>query len=300
MEYTPPPFFKRGPSLLARLSFFALLSLILLYADVRFHYMEGMRKAIGVVLYPLQRIVDVPGEVASGIGSFFVSQSYLQRENERLARENFLNAGLLQTQQELIAENRHLRELLDMKARAGPTSVAAEILYFGRDPFSRKVIVDRGSSHKVEEGAAVVDDTGLIGQVSRAFPWTAEIALITDREQVVPVQVVRNGLRAAVFGTGYDGALDLRFMPVNADIESGDVLVTSGIDGVYPAGLPVAVVTNIERNAAYPFARVTCTPAAGVNRHRQVLVLSRLAPLPEYPPAVQQKKAKPRKSRRDG
>ncbi len=300
MEYTPPPFFKRGPSLLARLSFFALLSLILLYADSRFHYMEGIRKTIGVLLYPLQKIVDVPGQVASGVGSFFVSQSFLQRENERLARENFLNAGLLQTQQELIAENAHLRQLLDMKERVGPTSAAAEILYMGRDPFSRKVIIDKGSSHKVEEGAAVVDDTGLIGQVSRAFPWTAEIALITDREQVVPVQVVRNGLRAAVFGTGYDGALDLRFMPVNADIENGDVLVTSGIDGVYPAGLPVAMVSSIERNPAYPFARITCTPAAGVNRYRQVLVLSRLAPLPEYPPAAQKKKAKPRKSRRDG
>ena len=299
MEYTPPPFFKRGPSLVARLLFFSLLSIILLYADARFHYMEGMRKAIGVVLYPLQRILDVPGEMISGIGSFFVSQSYLQRENERLARENFHNAGLLQTQQELIAENGHLRQLLDMKERARPTSVAAEILYFGRDPFSRKVIIDRGSSHNIEEGAAVVDDTGLIGQVSRAFPWTAEIALITDRDQVVPVQVVRNGLRAAVFGTGYDGSLDLRFMPINAEIENGDVLVTSGIDGVYPAGLPVAVVSNIDRNAAYPFARITCTPAAGVNRHRQVLVLSRLAPLPDYPPATPQKKAKPRKSRRD-
>jgi rod shape-determining protein MreC len=300
MEYTPPPFFKRGPSLLARLSFFALLSLILLYADARFHYMEGARKVIGVVLYPLQRIVDMPGEAFTGIGNFFVSQSHLQRENERLARENLLNAGMLQTQQELIAENLHLRQLLDMKERARPTSAAAEILYLGRDPFSRRVIIDRGSSHKIEEGSAVVDGTGLVGQVSRAFPWTAEIALITDREQIVPVQLVRNGLRAAVFGTGYDGALDLRFMPVNADVENGDLLVTSGIDGVYPAGLPVAVVSSIERNAAYPFARITCTPAAGVNRHRQVLVLSRLAPLPEYPSATPQKKAKPRKSRKDG
>src|SRR6267142_1975540 len=301
MEYTPPPFFKRGPSLIARLSFFVLLSLVLLYADARFHYMEGLRKAIGVVLYPLQRIVDVPGEVASEVGSLFVSQSYLQRENERLAHKNFLNSGLVQTQQELIAENRHLRQLLDMKERVGPTSAAAEILYFGRDPFSRKVIIDRGSSNKVEEGAAVVDDTGLIGQVSRAFPWTAEIALITDREQVVPVQVVRNGLRAVVFGVGYDGALDLRFMPVNTDVDNGDVLVTSGIDGVYPPGLPVAVVSNIERNAAYPFAKITCTPAAGANRNRQVLVMSRLAPLPDYPIASESKKTgKARKARKGG
>lgn len=285
MEYTPPPFFKRGPSLLTRLSFFAALSLILLYADARFQYMESMRKAVAVALFPLQQLADVPGELGSRVGSFFVTQSSLQRDNERLARENFLNFGLLQTQQALIAENQHLRALLEMQKRAEQSSVSAEILYFGRDPFGRKVIVDKGSSQDIEEGSAVVDDTGLIGQVSRAFPWTAEVALITDREQVVPVQIVRNGLRAVVFGMGYDGALDLRFMPVNAEIENGDVLVTSGIDGVYPAGLPVAVVSNIERNAAYPFAKITCTPTAGVNRHKQVLVLSRLAPLPQYPAA---------------
>ena len=297
MEYTPPPFFQRGPGLLARLSFFALLSLVLLYADARFHYMEGMRKAVGVVLYPLQRIVDVPGELVSGISSFFVSQSYLQLENERLARENFLNAGLLQTQQEVIAENRYLRQLLDMKARVGPTSTAAEILYFGRDPFSRKVIIDKGSSHKVVEGAAVIDDTGLIGQVSRTFPWTAEVALITDREQTVPVQVVRNGLRAAIFGTGYDGALDLRFMPVNAEIEDGDVLVTSGIDGVYPQGLPVAQVAHVERNAAQLFARITCTPLAGVANHTHVLIVSGNRELPPQP-AEEPKSPRPRKSRK--
>lgn len=301
MEYTPPPFFKRGPSLLTRLSFFAALSLILLYADARFHYMESMRKVVAVVLFPLQQLADVPGELGSRVGSFFVTQSSLQRDNERLARENFLNAGLLQTQQALIAENQHLRALLEMQERAEQSSVSAEILYFGRDPFGRKVIVDKGSSQDIEEGSAVVDDTGLIGQVSRAFPWTAEVALITDREQVVPVQIVRNGLRAVVFGMGYDGALDLRFMPVNAEIENGDVLVTSGIDGVYPAGLPVAVVSNIERNAAYPFAKITCTPTAGVNRHKQVLVLSRLAPLPDYPPASEAAKgAKPRLKPRKG
>jgi len=295
MEYTPPPFFKRGPSLLTRLSFFTALSLILLYADARFHYMESMRKVVAIVLYPLQQLADMPGEMGSRISGFFVTQSSLQRDNDRLTRENFLNAGLLQTQQALIAENQHLRGLLAMQERVHQSSVPAEILFFGRDPFARKVIIDKGASQKIEEGSAVVDDTGLIGQVSRAFAWTAEIELITDREQVVPVQVVRNGLRAVVFGVGYDGALDLRFMPVNADIENGDVLVTSGIDGVYPAGLPVAVVSNIERNAAYPFAKITCTPSAGANRHRQVLVLSRLAPLPEYP--VGPEAAKPAKSR---
>jgi rod shape-determining protein MreC len=291
MEYTPPPFFKRGPSLLARLGFFALLSLILLYADARFQYMGAMRNAIAVVLYPLQQLVDTPGQAVSRIGNFFVSQSYLQHENERLAHENFLHAGQLQSQQALIAENQHLRQLLEMQERAEQTSTMAEILYVGRDPFSRKVIIDKGSSQNIEEGAAVVDDTGLIGQITRTFPWTSEVALISDREQVVPVQVVRNGLRAVAFGIGYDGALDLRFMPVNTDVENGDVLVTSGIDGVYPPGLPVAVVSNIERNAAYPFAKITGTPSAGANRHRQVLVMSRLAPLPDYPIAPDTNKA---------
>jgi rod shape-determining protein MreC len=301
MEYTPPPFFKRGPSLLARLSFFTALSLVLLYADARFHYMESMRKVVAVVVYPLQQLADLPGEVGSRVSSFFVTQSSLQRENDRLARENFLTAGLLQNQQALIAENKHLRALLEIQERAEQSSVSAEILYFGRDPFGRKVVIDKGAMQDIEEGAAVVDDTGLIGQVTRAFPWTAEVALITDREQVVPVQIVRNGLRAVVFGIGYDGALDLRFMPVNADIENGDVLVTSGIDGVYPAGLPVAVVSNIERNAAYPFARITCTPTAGVNRHRQVLVMARLAPLPDYPAAPEAAKAaKPRARKKGG
>ena len=300
MEYTPPPFFTRGPNLFARLGFFALLSLILLYVDARFHYMEAMRNVIAVALYPLQRLADVPGQAVSRIGTFFVSQSYLQRENDRLSHENFLHAGQLQSQEALIAENQHLRKLLELQERAEQTSTVAEILFVGRDPFSRKVIIDKGSSQRIEEGAAVVDDTGLIGQVTRTFPWTAEVALISDREQVVPVQVVRNGLRAAVFGIGYDGALDLRFMPVNTDVENGDVLVTSGIDGVYPAGLPVAVVSNIERNAAYPFAKITCTPAAGPNRNRQVLVMSRLAPLPDYPIAPEAKKTKARKARKGG
>jgi rod shape-determining protein MreC len=300
MEYSPPPFFRRGPGLLTRLGFFALLSLILLYTDARFQYVETMRKTIGVVLYPMQQLADLPGTTAERIGDFFVTQSALRRENERLSRENFLNGGLLQTQQALIAENQTLRQLLEFKEQAQQTSVAAEVLYFGRDPFSRKIVVDKGASQDIEEGAAVVNASGLIGQVNRAFPWTAEVALITDREQVVPVQVVRNGLRAALFGIGYDGALDLRFMPLNADIENGDLLVTSGIDGVYPPGLPVAVVSNIERNAAYSFARITCTPVSGPDRHRHVLVLSRLAPLPAYPVEEQKKPAKPRKSKKGG
>jgi rod shape-determining protein MreC len=295
MEHTPPPFFKRGPSLLTRLSFFSLLSLVLLYSDARFHYMEQMRRAIAAVLHPFEQAADLPGEVGDRISEFFVTQSSLKRENERLKRENFVNSGLLQTQQALLAENEHLRALLDMRGRMERSSLAAEILYTARDPFVRKVVLDKGSTAGVQQGAAVIDATGLIGQVHRVFPWASEVSLITDRDQAIPVQIVRNGLRAVVFGLGFDGALELRFMPVNADIQNGDLLVTSGIDGTYPPGLPVAAVSNIEHNAAYPFARITCTPASGVGSHGQALVLSRGEPLPDRPPQPQP--PTPRKTR---
>jgi len=298
MEHTPPPFFKRGPSLIARLTFFSLLSVVLLYSDARFRFLEEIRAAVGIVLYPFQRVADLPGEFAGRTSDFFVTQSALKRENERLKRENLVNAGLLQTQEALSAENAHLRAMMEMRDRIEQRSQVAEILYADRDPFARKVVIDKGSADGVELGVAVINEAGLVGQVQRVFPWAAEASLITDREHVVPVQIVRNGLRAVVFGLGYDGALELRFMPVKADIQSGDLLVTSGVDGTYPPGLPVGTVTNIERNAAYPFARITCTPAAGAVSHRQVLVLAKGPPLPKRPPPPEPPRA--RKSARSG
>jgi len=243
-------------------------------------------------------VADLPGEFAGRTSDFFVTQSALKRENERLKRENLVNAGLLQTQEALSAENAHLRAMMEMRDRIEQRSQVAEILYADRDPFARKVVIDKGSADGVELGVAVINEAGLVGQVQRVFPWAAEASLITDREHVVPVQIVRNGLRAVVFGLGYDGALELRFMPVKADIQSGDLLVTSGVDGTYPPGLPVGTVTNIERNAAYPFARITCTPAAGAVSHRQVLVLAKGPPLPKRPPPPEPPRV--RKSARSG
>lgn len=296
MEYSPPPFFKRGPGLVARLVFFSVLSLVLLFTDARFQYLETVRRGVAVVLYPIQQLTDLPAALSARVADLLVTQSTLHRENERMRRENFINAGLLQAQQALIVENDNLRALLDLRPRVDPSALVAEILYTARDPFIRQVVVDKGSSRGVKVGAPVIDALGVIGQVHRVYPWAAEVALITDREQAVPAQVVRNGLRAVVFGLGYDGALEVRFMPVNADIETGDVLVTSGIDGVYPAGLPVAVVTDIQRNDAYPFARVTCRPSSGVASHRHVMVLTSIEDYPQRPEApVPVKARKPRK-----
>lgn len=298
MEYSPPPFFKRGPSLFARLAFFSLLSLALLFADVRFNYLDDIRRGVGTILYPLQKLADLPAELSIRVGDFFTTQSTLRGEYERLRRENFVNAGLLQAQQALIVENENLRSLLALRPRVDPSALVAEILYTARDPFVRQVVVDKGSSNGVKIGAPVIDALGVIGQVHRVYPWAAEVALISDREQAVPAQVVRNGLRAIVFGLGYDGALEVRFMPVNADIETGDVLVTSGIDGIYPPGLPVAVVAKVERNDAYPFARISCRPSSGVGSHRQVMVLSSIQDYPARPVAPAASPVKSRKAKR--
>ena len=297
MEYAPPPFFKRGPSLLTRFAFFSLLSVTLLVADARFGYLQVLQRAVAVVIYPLQRLATLPGDLVERVGEFFVTHAQLERDNEQLRRRGLTDAAALQDQQALAAENQHLRELLGLRERVAREAIAAQIVYAPRDPFTRRVVVDRGLQHGVKSGQAVVDHVGVIGQVTRVLPWTSEVTLVTDKEQAVPIQVLRSGLRGVTFGIGYDGSLELRFMPVNADIQNGDVLVTSGIDGTYPPGLPVAVVSNIERNAAYAFARITCTPAAAVGSFGQVLILSGddafpAAPAPEEPPG------KPRRSRK--
>lgn len=283
MEYSPPPFFKRGPSLLTRFTFFSILSACLLVSDARLNYLMLFRQGIATVVYPMQRLGSMPGELSRRIGEFFVTQSRLQRENDQLRHQELRNSASLQVLKSLESENHHLRELLAMRERIARDFIPAEILYGHRDPFTRRVVVDRGIQHGVQAGWAVVDENGVVGQVTRVFPWLSEVTLITDKEQAVPIQAVRSGLRGVTFGIGYDGTLELRFMPVNADIQNGDLLVTSGIDGTYPPGLPVAVVSNVERNAAYAFARITCTPAAGVNSATQVLVVAANEKLPENP-----------------
>lgn len=297
MEHTPPPFFKRGPAPLTRLLLCSLLSVALLISDVRYQYLSGIRQAVAVIIYPLQRLAGAPGAMFDRIGEFFVTQSALRTENSRLAERDLQNAAMLQKHQALVAENAHLRDLLAARQRFPESTTAAEVLYAGRDPFTRRIVIDKGQQHDIKAGQPVIDQIGVIGQVTRVYPWLAEITLITDKEQAVPVQNLRNGLRAVLGGTGNDGRLELKFIPLNADFQNGDELVTSGIDGVYPPGLPVAVVANVERNAAYLFARITCKPLAGVASHAQVLVLNWENKAPR-PPVDEQKPSRPKKSRR--
>ena len=294
MEHQPPPFFKTGPTPLARLLIFSSLSIVLLVADALFGYLTPLRQVVAVVVYPFQRIALAPAAIARRIGEFFISQSALHAENTRLAAENLMNAARLQQLNALQTENAQLRALLKARKRLDIELLAASVLYAARDPFSRKVIVDKGRGDAVAPGQPVLDDRGVVGQVTRVYPWLAEVTLITDKGQFVPVQNQRNGLRAVLAGTGQDGALELRFIPLNADFQKGDRLATSGIDGVYPPGLAVAEVVNVERNAAQLFARILCKPLAGVANHTELLVvLSR----PEVPPRPAEEPVTPRPKR---
>jgi rod shape-determining protein MreC len=296
MDRHPPPFFHRGPAPLVRLSFFMLLAILLMVVDARFRAAETLRAGLAVVIYPLQRAATAPAELLSSIAEYFSSLTAAQRENEALRARVLQNAKDVLALEALAAENAHLRRLMEARERVTSGASVAEVLYAGRDPFSRKVVIDRGSQQGVMPGQPVIDETGVVGQVTRVFPMLAEVTLITDKDQAIPLQVVRNGLRALAYGDG--AALDLRFVAANADIQNGDMLVTSGIDGIYPAGLPVARVARVERDAAYAFARIQCVPIAGTERHRQVLVLAHDARLPSAPEAQPQQAVRAPKGRR--
>ena len=276
-------FFNRGPSPAVRLVFFSLLSLLLLFVDARYKYLESARSALSVLTYPLQRVVTVPGELWRQADNFLVLHANLLRDNAQMRQQHTIDAVQLQQLQVLQADNQHLRDLLGVQQRATYPMQMAEIVYVERDIFKRKLFLDKGALANVKLGQVVMDDIGVVGQVTRVYPWLSEVTLITDKDHAVPVQVLRNGLRAVVFGSGDIGGLALRYMPVSSDIQEGDTLVTSGIDGTYPPGLPVAKVSHIEHDTAYPFARIQCSPVAGVDKQRQLLILSGLPPLPERP-----------------
>jgi rod shape-determining protein MreC len=276
-------FFNRGPSAVARLVFFSVLSLFLLFVDARFKYLESTRQVIAVIIYPLQKLTSLPGDVWNGAGAYISLQRHLVADNEQLHQQHDSDAAQLQQLQVIQAENAQLRALLEVKQRDAYSVQMAQISYIERDIFKRKLLLDKGAQFNVQAGQAVVDNTGVVGQVTRVYPWLSEVTLVTDKDIAVPIQVVRNGLRAVVFGSGNISELDLRYQPINADIEVGDVLVTSGMDGTYPPALAVAKVISIDRDPAYPFAHIACLPLAGVDRHRTLLIVSSVPPLPERP-----------------
>ncbi len=294
MEHTPPPFFRRGPAPLVRLVFFASLSIALLVLDARYKYAETLRGVFALAANPLQQIATAPGQFVARVAGFFATQASLQQENALLRAKLLASSADAQRYAATAAELEQLRRINGAQERLQLQSTPVEVLYSGRDPFSRKLLVDKGAGDGIKPGQPVIDDAGVVGQVTRVHPRVAEVTLLTDKDQAIPVQVVRNGLRAVAFGSGSPGALELRFMAANAEIQNGDKLVTSGIDGTYPAGLPVATVVRIERDAVAAFARIICEPAGGDEKNRYLLALSTQTKLPPYPVDATQPEPKAR------
>ena len=296
MEHQPPPFFNRGPAPLVRLTFFASLAVLLMVLDARFRYADSVRQVVALAAYPLLRVAMAPVDLLHDASAYFSSTAALREQNAALRKKQLAAAQELLQLDALKEENAQLRRLLSAEERVPRKAIFAEILYAARDPFSRKVVIDKGSQDGIEAGAPVIDDVGVVGQVTRVYLLMSEVTLLSDKDQAIPLQVLRNGLRAVAYGGAEGGMLDLRFMPANADIRNGDMLVTSGIDGIYPPGLPVATVARIERDASYAFAKITLAPVAGIDRYRQVLVLSNAAKPP--PPELAQPAPKPPRAKR--
>jgi rod shape-determining protein MreC len=268
-----PAFFVRGPSAFARLVFFSALSLALMATDSRLHYLDGLRQNLVAVLHPLQLLASTPAEIYRNTEEYFSTHHGLLHENQQLKQQALQRDIALQHLGTLRLENNHLRDLLQANQALVENSMIGEIVHVGRDPFTKKVVVNRGEVDNIVAGVAVVDATGVIGQVTRVYSATSEVTLITDKSLAIPIQIERNGLRAIAFGHGRDNTLDLPYLPANIDVRRGDKLVTSGIDGIYPAGLAVATVTKIEVAHASTFAHIVCVPTGGVENHRQLLLV---------------------------
>jgi rod shape-determining protein MreC len=273
----PPAFFHRGPTPLARLAFFGLLSLALLFADTRYRYLENIRQVAAAILYPVQRAVEMPVEAVVWVGRYFTDKARLADENVELRHSLMTQAPAANALPQLRDENARLRKLLDLQSQYAGDVVAVEVLYTGRDPFTQKLFVNKGSQAGIVPGEAVVDERGVVGQVTRVFPYMTEITLVTDKDQAVPVKVERSGIRSVLFGNGTGRAPELRFTAPSADVRVGDRLLTSGIDGTYPPNLPVAEVIDIERDTGQMFARIAVRPLAGVDRSQYLLVLGQAA-----------------------
>jgi rod shape-determining protein MreC len=279
-----------------------IAAVAIMIADHRFHALETLRLSLSVLAHPLQEVAQVPSAALGRIADYFTSQERLLRENHDLKAKVLEQSAAAQELKLLRAEQARLLAMSAAKARYGDHGTIAEVLYNARNPFTRKVIVDKGLTQGVQAGMPAIDGDGVVGQVTTVGTFSSEVTLVTEKDQSVPVMLLRNGLRAVAVGSGKDGSVDVPFMPVSADIQNGDMLVTSGIDATYPAGLLVAQVTSVEKNAAYVFAKIAARPAAGVENHRFVMLLplpAAGAPRPETKAAEERKPGKDRSRRRD-
>jgi len=276
LDRTAPPLFNQGPSALSKLIFFSALAVFLMVADARFNIVQPVRSAIGAVLYPIQWLALKPVQLVVG-GGRYLEDLQTAQNNEAAARKALALQSERASQADTLAQdNVRLRALLELRQTTQTPGRAAEVLYDTADPYTRKLVIDQGLTNGVAAGSPVIDEHGVLGQVTQVQPFTSEVTLVIDRDLAIPVQNTRTGARSVAFGdaSAHGGGLELRFMAANSDVQEGDLLSTSGVDGVYPAGLPVARVDRIERRADSAFARIHCVALGHVTAARYVLVLA--------------------------
>jgi rod shape-determining protein MreC len=294
LERTPPPFFRQGYSAFTKLIFFTALSIFLMVADTRMTIVTPLRSGIAAALAPVQRALLVPVDMVLGGSEYFRGLARALAAEDAARRLLVQQAEKALSADRLAAENKELRGLLGLQPALAVRSQAAQVMYEAADPFSRKIYIDRGMAQGLVAGAPVITEAGVIGQVTRVYPLSAEVTLLTDRDAAIPLLNTRTQQRAAAFGGLAQGsAMELRFVAAAADIKEGDLLHTSGVDGVYPAGLPVATIKTIERQAEGGFARITLAPVAAVDGVRHVLVLEPLRTQLPPPPAAVPEPVKP-------
>lgn len=294
LDRDPPPFFRQGPSALSKLAVCSALAFFLMVADSRFKVMQPLRVALATVLYPAQWLALRPVLLYQGASQYFASLTAAQSAQQDVLRKHNLQSQRANQVEQLVLENTRLRKLLGLRERLQSTAMAAQVVYDAADPYSRKVIIDKGMADKVGLGSPVLDEAGVLGQVTRVYPLVSEVTLITDRDHAIPVLNTRTGARGVAFGdvSLHADAMELRFMAANADVAAGDLLTTSGVDGVYPPGLPVARVEKVERRVDAVFARIYCAPLAMVSGAGHVMVLDAVTaqipprPTPEAPTVV--------------
>jgi rod shape-determining protein MreC len=284
LDRTPPPFFRQGPSATTRLLFFASLAVFLMAADTRLGMVQPLRAALSVVLNPVERALLAPiaGLAAANdyLAGINAARTAVRQANEQQAEQ----AQRLLQVEALRHENERLRALLELRPQVTTPAAPAEVLYDAPDPYTRKVIIDRGGRASVLPGSPVIDERGVLGQVTRVYPLTAEVTLLTDRDAAIAVLNTRTRQRGVAYGDPASGGLELRFTAANADVQQGDLLATTGLDGVFPDGLPVAKVVQVSRRADSAFAKITLAPLAPLDGIRHVLVLSPLSEvLPQRP-----------------
>ena len=300
IDRTPPPFFRQGPSALTKLVLCSALALFLMVADNRFTITRQLRAVLATALYYPQQALLVPVQAWNGASDYLLGLRRALVNEEAVKRELVRQAERSLRVEQLAIENAQLRSLLDLRPSLTVRSQAAQVLYEASDPYSRKVVIDRGTTNGIVLASPVINASGVLGQVTRVYPLSSEVTLLIDKDAVIPVLNARNQARSAAFGSAATtgGVMEMRFMASNADVQVGDVLTTSGVDGVYPPGLPVAKVAAVERRVETGFARIALVPTAPPDGVRHVLVLEPLAAQLPPRPEVVQDEVRPAKGRR--